>query len=221
MTKYSHKKTIIALFDALPYEQFRKYGYKYTININKSNIIKLESLIGYSAGLYPSIWSGLYPDQTECWSNFKYCYKKPYNITSNDKFLNFDKFLNIFQYFPLKLSQFSSLFFYLLSKKLKLFTYNYPICFDFKLKNLIVNDNNQEFLFHPEKLENNNYSTFFSKLRDNGFSFRYIFKSQFINNFSNFTENIIVYVNPVMDELGHKYGPNSKIYKKKIFQLFN
>ncbi len=39
--------------------------------------LALESLIGYSSGIVPALWSGLYPDQTNAWNEFFYQPRSP------------------------------------------------------------------------------------------------------------------------------------------------
>ena len=108
MLQKKKKKTIIAIFDALPFIQYDNFGYNFIPNLKKKEIIKLESLIGYSAGFYPSIWSGLYPDQTNYWSSFKFNYKPSDNANNPINTSIINKITNILGYFPTKLSQLSS-----------------------------------------------------------------------------------------------------------------
>lgn len=214
------KKIIILIFDALPYEQFKNYGYKYIPNIKKTDIIKLESLIGYSAGLYPSIWTGLYPDQLNYWTTFKFDLDKSINGDNPSNSLIIKFLLEILPYFPPKFSQIISVILAQLSSRLKIFLYNYPGHFDFKLKNLFTYEDYNKFIFHPEKTKNQNQTTLFSKLRKNNITYRYIDTNQFIDNFMSYDEEIIFYFNSIMDFMGHKYGPNSRNYQNKIIEIF-
>ncbi|MFX1392262.1 MAG: alkaline phosphatase family protein [Promethearchaeota archaeon] len=220
MLQKKEKKTIIVIFDALPYIHYDSFGDNFFPNLKKKEIIKLETLIGYSAGFYPSIWSGLYPDQTNYWSNFKFNYKTSDNANNITNTSIINKISNILRYFPTKFSQLSSLALFLMSNKLDLFPYNYPACFDFRLKNQFNYEDCYNFIFYPEKERNTNHTTLFSRLRTRNISFKYIDTSQFIYDFTKYKESIIFYMNPILDSLGHKYGPNSKKYKKKIIKVF-
>lgn len=214
------KKTVFLIFDALPYEQFYNYGYKYVPNINKEKVIKLESLIGYSGGLYPSIWTGLYPDKVNLWSEFKFIYQKYNDLKELDKSIIFDKVLSLISYLPRLLSQFSSLGLFLLSFKFNLFPFNYPVCFDFRLKKYFKFEDYHEYIFYPENTLNKEHITLFSLLRENKISFKFIETTQYIADFTKFNEDIIFYYNPILDVVGHKYGPNSKAYNEILKKSF-
>jgi len=57
-------------------------------------------------------------------------------------------------------------------------------------------------------------------LKENNINYKFIYSYHFIEDFNEFNEDVIIYVNPIADTLGHKYGPNSKIYKNLIERIF-
>lgn len=216
----SSKKLLILIFDALPYEHFDHYAYKLIPSVNKAEVIKLESLIGYSSGIFPSIWTGLPPDELNCWSEFKFNLN---SLNHTEKTIDsnlINKLLKILPFFPSKLSQIISVVFSLIGLKLKLYKYIFPVFFDFKLRNLFKYEDNQKFIFHPEKTKNQIKETIFSKLRKENISYKYLYTIQFIENFLKYKQEVIFYYNPIMDIFGHKYGPNSIKYKDKINEIF-
>lgn len=216
MVQSLKKKTIFIVFDALPFEQFKNYAHIYAPKMNIEKFIKLESLIGYSGGIYPSIWTGLYPDNINCWTNFKY--DPNMNLIKTDKTQKFNKVLALLRYLPRILTQFISLGLFLLSFKYNLFPYKYPVYFDFKLVKYFKFEDYHNFLFSPNKKD---HSTLFSILRNNKVSFKYIETTNLSIDFIKFNEDIIFYCNPILDIVGHKYGPNSKSYNKILKKIIN
>ena len=191
MTQALNKKRIIMIFDALPYESFINYGFKFLPNNLKTKVIKLESLIGYSDGLFPSIWTGLYPDQTNYWSGFKFNCKSILTTKKSEKILNFDKILNLLGYLPKKLSQILSLALFLLKNKFNILPYNYPypVFFDFKLKNFFNYQDYRKSIFtHPNQLKDRKNPSIFSVFQYNNISYKFIETTRFIDDFNEFKE---------------------------------
>ena len=59
---------LIIFIDALPYEIVRRVKNK--LPIPMKNPEPLETILGYSSGIKPSIWTGLPPDTHELWNEF-------------------------------------------------------------------------------------------------------------------------------------------------------
>jgi hypothetical protein len=81
-------KNLFIILDGLGYDQLMKFRPKNLIERGKkSGITSLETLLAYSSGIYPSIWTGLYPDQTNFWTEFIYQEKPQFSILSSFGFL--------------------------------------------------------------------------------------------------------------------------------------
>jgi len=214
------KKTIIIIVDALPYFQYKKYQFLLPSNLINVNIIKIETIIGYSSGIYPSIWTGLAPDKMNFWSEFKF---NPKIISKRNNFTNsslIKKILNIFPYLPKKVSTILSITLAKFSQTFKTYSFKYPGNFDFKLKNSFSYESHKDYIVNFNKKESYTKSIF-SKFKENNISYRFIDEYKFIKNFDYYNEDVIIYSNPIMDFLGHKYGPNSKKYLNKMLEFFH
>jgi len=63
------KKTLVLFVDALPFEYL---GDKFCSNIcSIGEPKKLETLLGYSASIHPSIWTGVLPDKHNSWTEYQ------------------------------------------------------------------------------------------------------------------------------------------------------
>ena len=154
MNNFVIDKLIIFIFDALPYQQIIDFDNNNIPNIKKKDIIKLESLIGYSSGLYPSIWTGIYPDVLNCWTDFKFDINNTIKGDQVCSSLFINRLINVFSFMPSFISKIFSLIFAQLSQRFNLFSYNYPGNFDFKLIKMIKYEDHQQFIFFPEKSRN-------------------------------------------------------------------
>jgi predicted AlkP superfamily pyrophosphatase or phosphodiesterase len=76
-------KNIFIILDGLGYDQLMKFKPKNLMERGKrAGLTSLETLLAYSSGIYPSIWTGLYPDQTNFWTEFIFQEKKRFSIFS-------------------------------------------------------------------------------------------------------------------------------------------
>jgi hypothetical protein len=71
-------KNLFIILDGLGYDQLMNFKPKNLMELgNKTGLTSLDTLLAYSSGIYPSIWTGLYPDQTNFWTEFIF-QEKPY-----------------------------------------------------------------------------------------------------------------------------------------------
>jgi hypothetical protein len=215
-------KTLVMVFDDFPFEKLKEKKIKNTL-YNRDIVFKrLETIPGYSDGIYPSIWTGLIPAQTNFWSPFKFIENQKEVDKNNKMWLNQIKPFLI--RIPSKINPYISFIFSIFYKKLMKKNYHYPSFYNFSIDKLFFFDNYQDYIINPEKY-NPNQSSIFSLLKENSITYDYIFTSEFGPHyekvFKNSNSDIIFYLNPILDVFGHKYGPNSILYNLKLYKLLD
>lgn len=77
MEEDMRQPTLIVFVDALAFDYLEKRPF---LPGFWNAELPLETLIGYSSSIVPSIWSGLYPDQMNSWNEFFYGPRLPYRL---------------------------------------------------------------------------------------------------------------------------------------------
>lgn len=207
------KKKIIIVLDAFPFEKIK--------NNNQFNIIfkKLETIPGYSDGIYPSIWTGLTPAQTNFWSPFKFIEKKIIKEEKRDFLL---KILSVLKNIPYKINPYVSFSSSLLFNRIMKKAYPFPPFYNFTLDQVFYYENYQDYIMDPKKF-NIHQTSIFSLLKENLINFNYIFSYEFGIHYEKLFEksknDVIFYLNPILDYYGHNFGIHSKDYNAKLFSL--
>ncbi len=217
------KKKLIIVLDAFPFEKVKeKKMQENHLDIIPINFKKLETIPGYSDGIYPSIWTGLTPAQTNFWSPFKFIENKKTEKKNSNK----DAFLKLLypllKNIPYKINPFASFALSALFEKILKKRYPFPPFYNFSLDQLFFFDNYQDYIMNPKNY-NIHQSSIFSILRDKLIKFDYIFTYEFGVHYKEFFEksckDVIFYLNPILDFYGHKYDPNSTEYNDKMLSL--
>jgi predicted AlkP superfamily pyrophosphatase or phosphodiesterase len=66
-------KNVFIVLDGLGYDQLIKFKPRGLMERGgRTGLVALNTLLAYSSGIYPSIWTGLYPNQTLFWTEFTY-----------------------------------------------------------------------------------------------------------------------------------------------------
>lgn len=217
------KKKLIIVLDAFPFEKIKeKKMQEKHLNLNIINFQKLETIPGYSDGIYPSIWTGLNPAQTNFWSPFKFIENKNKETKKKDEFLK--TLYPLLKNIPYKINPFASFALCTLFEKILKKKYPFPPFYNFSLDQLFFYDNYQDYIMNPKKF-NIHQSSIFSILREKLIKFDYIFTYEFgahyKKRFEKSCKDVIFYLNPILDLFGHKYGPNSTEYNDKLISLLD
>jgi hypothetical protein len=64
-------KTIVVIIDGLGYDQVVRFAPRGLMSrAEQTGLAPLTTLLTYSSGIYPSIWTGRYPDEHDIWTEF-------------------------------------------------------------------------------------------------------------------------------------------------------
>lgn len=210
--KVNDDNFIVYFIDALGYDIISKaIGFQ-----NLSNDIRIEpakSILSYSCGIYPSLWTGTYPDEHRIWNQV---------FKSNS--LNLEKVFP-FQYKLLNLVP-NRLQFYLIAPFAKIsrmagLNVNYPLG--------LVTNHWKTFFMRPHSPE---YSitvsrpNLFSKLEKEGVKWKFYditYQNGSLSSKLLSYEGLIILFSSKIDHYGHIYGPNEKKFinevKKEVYKI--
>jgi predicted AlkP superfamily pyrophosphatase or phosphodiesterase len=204
------KKLLIFFLDGFGYNYLNKITFLNDICEQKS---PLSTLLSYSSGILPSIWSGTYPDENGIWTEFYYSPRK------------MDKSLQPFRFIPDGR----------IKNLLKYGFWDFSQRLGFEKGTLPGIPENIEHFFKRNQI---NYSTFppvslrgittFDKiLVSSNITYRFEFfkdlprKSSLLRTISTWKKDTDVFIYSVglCDSLGHKYGPNPLQFRENIEKL--
>lgn len=176
-------------------------------------VTPLETLLSYSSGILPSIWSGTYPDENGYWTEFYFSPRETYRPLKSFHFIPHGQIKNLLKYGFLGFSQ-----------RLGFFRETLPGI-----------PENIEYLFRRNQI---NYSTFppvrlkdiatFDKILDsNSVPYQFKFykrmpkKNSILKSIEAGKQNFDVFIYSIglCDSLGHKYGPEPTRFRGEIEKL--
>jgi hypothetical protein len=74
---------LVIIIDGLGYDQIARFRPDGLIGRGERNgLVPLTTLLTYSSGIYPSIWSGQYPDEHDVWTEFYRCERPQFALTA-------------------------------------------------------------------------------------------------------------------------------------------
>jgi len=206
------RKLLIFFLDGFAYSYLDKINFLDDIC---DQVSPLETLLSYSSGILPAMWSGTYPDENGIWNEFylsprkRYRSLKPYHFIPNGRIKNLLKysFLNSFQrlgFFEETLPGIPEHIEYFFRR----IPINYSTFPPVRIKGVatfdkILNSNNIPYQFRCYEHKPEKYS---------------ILKT--IERGKRNTE-VFIYSIDLCDSLGHKYGPEPKRFRESIERLEN
>jgi hypothetical protein len=199
------KKLLIFLIDAFAYDYFKKTNFLRDLCDQSTN---LKTLLAYSSGILPAIWSGTYPEENGIWTEFylsKSFKRKPKSFA---RYIPESRIHTLLKYFVLRY----------LKGGMTVTSVGIP---EF-LESFFVRNEIDYSRFPPVTLKN--LKTLDQYLHDQKIPFHYEFHGRKIDRDSLFSAlkqlkqntNVFIYYIGELDALGHKHGPDIKALQETI-----
>jgi len=195
----------VFFIDAFAFDYLEEIGFLSDISLEVS---PLDTLLGYSSSIMPSIWSGLYPEETGVWTEFYFCKRKPYTAMKLIGKIPDIYLKNAVKYCFLKLW------------KNRLNYRQTLLGIPESIEHLFCRNDITYWNFPPIEL---NCETFDKIMRKKKISYNFNFYNYEIpknlvsfSPKSFFSSQVIIRYIATLDACGHFYGPNPKMFKEKI-----
>ncbi|MCW4015243.1 MAG: alkaline phosphatase family protein [Candidatus Bathyarchaeota archaeon] len=198
-------KLLIFFIDAFAYDYLEKTNFLSDLNFDVS---PLETLLGYSSSIMPSIWSGRYPEETGVWTEFYHHKRKPYTSLKMIGKIPDYYLRNGIKYFFLRLFQ---------------KTHNYDqtlLGIPESIEHLFCRNNINYWIFPPVKLSCDSFDKFMKKKNISyDFDFHAYAVPQFLfpsSSQSRISSNVFIRYIATLDACGHLYGPKPRFFKDQL-----